>query len=412
MSIGRNLDEMLKGLTSQGVDFIEGGHTVYIPPQRRLAAILGSFVELYPGDAGFKILKQAKGPDQARYISDYRRYSRLLSYVTGPPVENVRAANFLHLFSLGPRLYDLVGLSTDNGAMLTVFVVKHVAGSEPSTQECHEFLKELDAVVSSGKLSLNMPNWREHPDFGCPDCSGNLIMSEDHGKAQYVDFQNFIPRNYEHVAASILSQGRADLHFGNQYLVRRGRYLYQSIREVSAKGKRDIDVRWDVIQELLRAADIELKQRLILDIGCNAGMMLAQSLADGAVWGLGWDRPDVVGHAKRILWALGYTRFELVGADLSQTYGIQDDVPARLERLLPQSVVFYLAMYNHIGFIDALGRLPWKALVYEGHEGDSLEELSGRLAEIKNVGSFSIKAAREYTDGDSGMRPIAILVRD
>ena len=78
----------------------------------------------------------------------------------------------------------------------------------------------------------------------------------------------------------------------------------------------------------------------------------------------------------------------------------------------PQSVVFYLAMYNHIGFIDALGRLPWKALVYEGHEGDSLEELSGRLAEIKNVGSFSIKAAREYTDGDSGMRPIAILVRD
>ena len=112
-------------------------------------------------------------------------------------MENVRAANFLHLFSLGPRLYDLVGLSTDNGAMLTVFVVKHVAGSEPSTQECHEFLKELDAVVSSGKLSLNMPNWREHPDFGCPDCSGNLIMSEDHGKAQYVDFQNFIPRNYE-----------------------------------------------------------------------------------------------------------------------------------------------------------------------------------------------------------------------
>ena len=398
-------------LKSEGVRYNEGGHTLYVPPQEGLVSTLGSFVGIYPSDAGFKILKQLKGPLEGRYISDYRRFSLVQSLVTGTAVNNVIGANFLHLFGLGPRLYDLVQLSAGD-KNLTVFVVQHVAGSEPSTEECFEFLNQLESVISSRRLALNMPNWREHPDFECPSCSGNLIKAADNGKSRYVDFQNFLPPDYDGVLASLISAAKADLHFGNEYVVRGGKYLYQSIPDMGGKGKRDTDVRWNVIQQLLGAAGVALDGRLVLDIGCNSGMILAQSLVEGAAWGLGWDRTQVVNHAQRILWALGYTRFDLSGSDLSLHYPMQDDVPQRLHPLLSDSVVFYLAMYNHIGFMKALGRVPWAALVYEGHEGDSLEALPLRLAELQKVVGFSVVDAREYRDGDSGTRPIAILLRN
>ena len=40
---------------------------------------------------------------------------------------------------------------------------------------------------------------------------------------------------------------------------------------------------------MLARADDSLRMKVVLDVGCNAGMMLAAALSDGALWGLGWD---------------------------------------------------------------------------------------------------------------------------
>src|SRR5713226_9002567 len=48
-----------------GIQYREGAHAIYVPPQPRLADKLGAFVASYPEDAGYKILKNPKGPADA-----------------------------------------------------------------------------------------------------------------------------------------------------------------------------------------------------------------------------------------------------------------------------------------------------------------------------------------------------------
>ena len=65
---------------------------------------------------------------------------------------------------------------------------------------------------------------------------------------------------------------------------------------------------------MLAESGLAVSERLVLDVGCNAGMMLAAALADGASWGVGWDLPEVSQRAEALLLALGYSRFDLIGA--------------------------------------------------------------------------------------------------
>src|SRR6185369_131227 len=81
-------------------------------------------------------------------------------------------------------------------------------------------------------------------------------------------------------------RARSDLHYGSEVAIRGGRYLYQTIPGVGAHGRRQTTRRWDAITSMLARADDSLRMKVVLDVGCNAGMMLAAALSDGAFWGL------------------------------------------------------------------------------------------------------------------------------
>jgi hypothetical protein len=204
---------------------------------------------------------------------------------------------------------------------------------------------------------------------------------------------------------------RERLHFGREHLLRGRRYLYQSVPGAGESGRRDTRRRWVRISEELGRAGISVEDRLVLDVGCNAGMMLAEALEDGAAWGLGWDMPDIAAIGRRLLAALGFTRYELFGASLSPDYRLADDVPEHLVTHLDGSIVFYLAIRHHVGFVADLAELPWSALVYEGSELETTEGLEETLAPLRERCEFRIASAFAHRDGEGRSRPLAVLVR-
>jgi hypothetical protein len=104
------------------------------------------------------------------------------------------------------------------------------------------------------------------------------------------------------------------------------------------------------------------------------------------------------------------TRFNLIPQKLHRGYDLQEDVPNYLRQCLSESVIFYLAIRQHIGLMECLPELPWRALIYEGHEGETIEELDEYLALLLRQGSRIV--LRTYiADGFCARRPLALLLR-
>jgi hypothetical protein len=181
---------------------------------------------------------------------------------------------------------------------------------------------------------------------------------------------------------------------------------------VSLPGKRSIDDRVVVLRRLLAEAGVTVEDRVVLDVGCNIGMMMAQYLKMGARWCHGWDRAHVTPHTERMLLALGCTRFSTTGGDITSAQPMEDNVPAFLRPALAGCAVSYLAVRGHIGWLDALARLPWAFIIYEGHEGETQADFDEHMQELEPTADFRVGAFSFYTDGDSDRRPVAILVRE
>jgi len=409
-----SVEDLRNLLKNNNFLFYEGGNTIYIPPQQKLEFLFGRMVTFYPVDAGFKILKDFRPPDKACYVGSGEFVSQGDCYIrrimTGSIQDQVDAANVLHAFEIGPALYDVVQINTTNVEM-TCFVVQHVNGVSPTLEDHSEFLAKLKTLGEEGVFSLVPPEGLNFIDFKPTDCNHNLIKQNSTGELLYVDFQQFIVRDKKKLINQLLSDAKKDFHFGDSRLLRGDKYLYQSIPGTTKIGKRDIDKRWANLRKLLKEAGIDVSKRLVLDIGCNAGMILNCALADGTLWGLGWDQPKVVEHAKRLNNLLGNTRLDFYSAKLSESYLLSKDIPRRFYPMLNQSIIFYLAVWRHFGFMSELARLPWKALVFEGHDGDTFESLRESFQKVQLEWNCTIVAKSEIRDGDCGVRPIVVLLR-
>jgi hypothetical protein len=403
------LEELLAWLRSAGLRVDEGGHTIYVPPQDGLAEHLGPPAGFYPEGSGFKVLRDLRGPDEAHYLTGESRKATRVRIV-GTPRDQLVSANYLHAAGLGPRVHDVCCWRGD-GFAATVFVMEHVQGRPSDAAECAAFLERLRAELEGTQLSVLVPYWESHMDFQPDDCNGNLVVEEGSGEPRYVDFQNFGVRDPTAWTRAVLEAGTGDLHFGQGREERGDRYLYQTVPGIGDAAKRDIDVRWNVFRAQLERGGVDLADRVVLDVGCNAGMMLHAALSEGAAWGLGWDLPNVARHTRKLLWSLGDSRFRIIGAQLHDRYDLRGDIPAGVASRLSECVLFYLAVREHIGVLPCLSEMPWRALVFEGHQGDpSLDE--AELRALFGDGTGRILMNSRFADGDCSDRPVAVLVRD
>ncbi len=401
-------DALMALLRRWGIEFFSGLHAIYLPPQEKLAELFPAVVSSYPKQTGFKILRDMRPVEEAQYLYGDKNIP-IRRWLVGPPQEQVVAANLLFGLGIGPRVWDVSTWQGEANA-LTVFAVDHVAGVRPSKAQWQEFIAALEEAEANGEIEVALPSWRTASDFECPDCRGNLIFCPDSRRLMYVDFQSFAVPDHGEYIGRITERHKDVLHFGKPRPFRGSSYLYQSLPGTST-GKRDTDERWRHLTVELGKVGVAFDERLVLDVGCNAGLMLFSALATGAKWGLGWDLPEVAAAAEKLLLALGASRFSITPAVLQRDYDLAADIPTHLAGDVRESVVLYLSVSRNLGLLPAVARIPWRALVYEGHQGDDLEASVSSLLIWAGPG-VRVAAEGRRADGESDRRPFVILMRE
>jgi hypothetical protein len=220
-----------------------------------------------------------------------------------------------------------------------------------------------------------LPNWRASLDFSLPSCNHSLLYSTLRGAYLCVDFQNFGIPDRESILRRLCAEKKEALHFGQGRFFRDQRYFYQSVPSIT-DGKRDTYGRWQFLKSQLATHGVSVKSRIVLDVGCSAGMIIESALREGALWGFGWDFDSVTRNAAELLLMLGATRFTLTGAQLNESYPLEEDIPDRFRSHLDEAVVLYLSVSNQVGYLQSLYKMPWRVLVYEGHQSQSEKDIA------------------------------------
>jgi hypothetical protein len=286
--------QLIAWMHSQGVQVFEGGHTFYIPPQRAIRTILPGVTAFYPSGCGFKVLKDFRHPLHAKYLYKHRRSLKVLMRLIGTPHDQLIPANYMHALGIGPRVWDLTCWSTGE-SYCSVFVVEHVAGRRPTTDESVAFLRHLECLTVESRLRVLIPAWQSNDDFKPPTCNGNLVHSEALSRVQYLDFQNF---------GLTARRGAKEQREGDD--------------DRSATVPRRQPAEYGHDPALLGQQGTG-GGRIVLEPACRSASTITAPLAAGAAWVHGWCDSERMRTIEESLFLSGATRFTLhIGTDRSR----------------------------------------------------------------------------------------------
>jgi hypothetical protein len=370
-----------------GADFRRTAGTVYLTPEGLARSALATIAADYPPGVGVKVFLPAAA-----------RGDR----------ELLLTAGLLHLHDVGARVYDLAHLRA-GGETARALVVEHLEECRPGEGEWALLGRRLGRLGDAGLVRPRPPAGWDDGAFRLPDAVPGVDAS---GRLRCDPLEHLTLGEYEpfleHVAVATTGD-RRPLGAGGTA----ERYLHQSVPGVRLPARRSVEGRVAVIRELLRAVGVSLAGRLVLDIGCNVGLAMADYLHLGARWCHGWDLPVVVPQAERLLLALGCTRFSTTPGRIAAAQPVETDLPAFLRPALAGAVVSYLAIRAHVGWLEALARIPWAALIYEGHRTEDRSALDRNLAALGRSVLFTRGPVAPVLDGRAGREHLmTVLVRE
>lgn len=383
-------------------DLAQGHDAWYLSPSQWEASPLGFFRSRYPSNAGIKVAKNEAGVEGAymvasagRAMAQKRAHNHLHQSV---------AWNFFHLNGVAPRLYDLLEINGRTAA----YVVEHLEAEPLHPGDCQEMVGRLKGLVEKGRAEFVSSYGWENADFQEPDCNGNLIRSGD--RLAYVDIHNFALRNYDKTLREVALAASSASHFGGQSGVLGGKFLYQEVPGVKLPAKRSPSSRMRTYDKLLAEAGISLEGKVMFDIGCNLGLMGAEYLRRGAHWVHGWDMPYAIDGAYSTLMSIGCTRFSQTAGPFGPETRLFEQLPEHLKATRPEDgIVSYLAIRGHVNWLPGLRELPWRYMIYEGHQND--EELSVYLDQLQQLVPVRLVTSGSVSDALSASRDSAIIER-
>lgn len=274
--------------------------------------------------------------------------------------------NIYWINGLAPRVKDIIRFETRTKYDHLAQVLEVATG--PHT---YKNIPELERIAEENFISIQYGDAHNEPDN-----PRNWI----HGK--YLDFGGFkIDR--ELYRNNLIERINTITHFG--HLMGGKHVSYQSIDELGVDGKRKMKYRI----ETMRLNELDFKDKSVIDVGCNLGLMLHYAGGRGATSLTGYDL------SKNIRVAREY-------ANIRERFGI-NFYEQNLKEKPPDKkadIVFYLAMSEYLGFPEWLRDVTNEVCVYEGHASTSPvqaeRELKKLFAQVINLGITN----------DRGVRPI------
>ncbi len=394
-----SVEGLSQEFTRLNFKFSEGRHTFYLYRDNDIEKLSKKILSFYPYKIGLKIIKSAEiSNDGTPYYTSSKvasRSSTITSRAVGSIREKMIISNILNLRGVAPRVYDIVRLRFKNRVAFAM-VVQHIEGDILKGEAAKEFMRRFKRIIRDEYIQIL--GEKDHVDFRPPDYRNNIISNRE--KTYYVDIQNFAIFDKKQRDKQLSQAIQEVTHFGDSRIMRPSEYAYQSVPGLNIKGKRDTLYRIYKIQDLLDKNNISLKGHTVLDIGCNLGIFIMHFLSKGARWGVGLDMPKIVNVATRFLIERGFSRFDLIGADLSEDNVIE------LLPLKDYEMVLYLSIEKHIGFPDWLNRISFRYFLYEGHSHETVKDIKTKIKtwrpDIKIIDSIISQ------DGDSEPRPILL----
>lgn len=396
--------------SARHLPFAEGRDAIYLPPESWRSTPLAPALPEYPADAGLKIVRHAGGTDTHYADPDVRRAVAQDVY---PHRLQTLTLNFLHLQGIAPRLYDLLEISDGSGVIWTAYVVGHVAPTPLLPHDCESMVARLHALESGSPLNLVSEDGWSGADFQSPDCNGNLLRDAHSRRPVYVGVHNFILDGYEKYLRDLAVSVTETSHIGGRSRLlggKAGSFLYQEIPGLDWPAKRSPRVRLQAWDPMLARAGISIEGKVVFDFGCNLGLMGAEYLRRGVRWMHGWDRAEMVEAARKVLLSIGCTRFSLTGGMLDRDSRLAAGLPAHLQPIGHEDAILsYLSVRDHFGWLPGLSALPWRYMLYEGHQDD--HPIETYIADLNRLIPVRLLTTDRVSDGVGGSRDIALIER-
>ena len=394
-----NVAELRQCLVDRGLEPRESNWSFYLPAGNALEKALPLVRRVYGSDVGLKILKDMQPPEDAIYATHVMT-GGTSDGLTPSPTGLLRVANLMYVAGIGPRVHDLVHLQAGDRD-LSAYIVDHLAWEVTEAAAYRAFMARLRPLMRAGLLST--PSGKiEGDDFHAPDCAGNLRIDPNVGEPLYVDFHAFVIPDELRIATTFARDALG--HAGGDR-----KRLYQSVPGVIG-GLRDTEARSAAIFALFRKANLKLDNRIVYDIGCNTGLMMAEMLAGGALWAHGWDHDLMAQSARRMLAAVGATRATVHGETLRDDSNLAGALPGH-HRLEADGVLLYLDVEMEIGYPAGVPYLPWRYIVYEGAPGTQVGAAWRRLQQAGWLAEGRVLAHTLHADEGGEPRPLILARR-
>jgi hypothetical protein len=389
--------------------FVEGSDAIYLPPDTWRSTPLAPVLPEYPAGAGLKIVQHAGSSDALHAKNNAGTWR-------GPNSSHRLQSltfNYLHLQGLVPRLYDLIEIRDGSKVVWTAYVVEHVDASALRPGDCETMVEQLRSLERSGPLKLaGCAGWGI-ADLQPPDCNGKILRDAQSARLFYVDAHNFILEGYSKYLQDLAVSVTELSHFGGRSLLlggKSGSFLYQEFPGLDRPAKRSPRARLQAWDPLLARAGISIEGKTVFDVGCNLGLMGAEYLRRGVRWMHGWDRPEVAEAAHKVLLSVGCTRFSLTGVMLEKNTDLFAQIPDHLKAIdNDSSILSYLSVRDHIGWLPGLATLPWRYMLYEGHQDD--HQIETYIADLNTRIPVRLLTTDRVSDGVVGTHDIALIER-
>lgn len=328
-------------------DLIQAGRYALLIKSDCIDDYVRGFTDYYPyEDITLKVFLAEGDIETFIWGSEIDREGSSSNLITSTKIQNQ-----FHCYGLAPRVFDLVYLKSEERR----YICQVTTEARGKWQGDRNFIKWFFRTMRYlfEELGIEVSGEDHRP--------GNLIGF------QWVDWQGLRYRDEEELGHKLLE--RVDQVAGWGPLDD----AYQSVDCLGHKGRRPVDERID----LLKLANIDFTDKTVLDIGCSAGLMADYAASRGAQYVAGVDMPEIARVARDLANHLGIFNVNFFGYDASDpSFGRHLYWESRQEKF---DIVFYLAMYRHLGYPQHIDNLVGRVLYFEGHGG--VDDEAGQFTE-------------------------------